>query len=140
MQIAFGSYTFEADSKPRESGSTLMVSFLPGEMTFEDVKEMLHNPSNTQCITLIDGEHEIEYHNFTVYRELQFHDKGGNIITATVTMNKEDLATQVRRLAEAVEAQGLSIEDTNTAIDEIMTVVIPELLFPEPVDDEVEGA
>lgn len=137
MQIAFGNYTFEADSKPRESGSTLLVTFFPGEMSFEDVKEMLHSPFNTQTVTLIDGEHETEYHNFTVYKELQFHDKGDATV-ATTTLNKEDIATQVRRLAEAVEAQGASIEDTNNTIDEIMTVVIPELLFPEPVDDEVE--
>lgn len=139
MQIAFGSYTFETDSKPRESGSTLVVSFFPGEMSFESVKELLHSPVNTQSVVLIDGQHETEYHNFTVYKELQFHDKG-EVIVATATLNKEDLATQVRRLADAVEAQGVSIEDTNNAIDEIMTVVIPELLFQEPVDDEVEGA
>ena len=139
MQIAFGSYTFETDSKPRESGSTLVVSFFPNEMPFESVKELLHSPLNTQSVVLIDEQHETEYHNFTVYKELQFYDKG-EVIVAAATLNKEDLATQVRRLADAVESQGVSIEDTNNAIDEIMTVVIPELLFQEPVDDEVEGS
>lgn len=123
MQVVFGDNSFEAVNQPRENGDMLIIAFEPGESTFDQVKAILHSQTNTREIEFIDGEHTIEYRDFVVYRELVFNDKDG-VITATVTLYKEDLTDRVATLAAY-------IEDTNTAIDEIMTVVIPELLFGE---------
>lgn len=139
MQIKFGTHTFEATAYPRENGEMMVASFIATGTTFEDLKEILHNPKNTNVIVFVDeGEHEIEYRNYSVYRELQYTDGEDEDTVATVTLKLEDLATKVDRLAALIEAQAISIEDTNTAIDEIMTVVIPELLFGDliAVDDE----
>lgn len=124
MQVVFGENTFEAVNQPRENGNVLILAFEPEDVTFNQVKALLHNQTNTREIEFIDGEHNIEYRDFVVYRELVFNDKDGEI-TATATLYKEDLTDRVTALAAY-------IEDTNTAIDEIMTVVIPELLFGEP--------
>ena len=123
MQVVFGENTFEAVGKPRENGNMLILAFDPDESSFDQVKAILHSQTNTRTIEFIDGEHTIEYRDFVVYRELVFNDNGTSI-TATATLYKEDLTDRVTALAA-------NIEDTNTAIDEIMTVVIPELLFGE---------
>ena len=121
MQVVFGENTFEAVSQPRENGNTLILAFDPDESSFAQIKSILHSQTNTRTIEFVDGEHTIEYRDFVVYRELIFNDKDG-VITATATLYKEDLTDRVTALANY-------IEDTNIAIDEIMTVVIPELLF-----------
>ena len=121
MQVVFGENTFDAVNQPRENGSMLILAFDPGESTFDEVKAIIHSQTNTRTIEFIDGEHSIEYRDFVVFRELVFNDNGEQI-TATATLYKEDLTDRVTALADY-------IEDTNTAIDEIMTVVIPELLF-----------
>ena len=121
MQVVFGENTFDAVNQPRENGNMLILAFDPGESTFDEVKTITHSQTNTRTIEFIDGEHTIEYRDFVVFRELVFNDKDDEI-TATVTLYKEDLTDRVTALADY-------IEDTNTAIDEIMTVVIPELLF-----------
>ena len=123
MQVVFGDSTFEAVNQPRENGNMLILAFEPGESTFDQVKAILHSQTNTRAIEFIDGAHTIEYRDFVVYRELVFNDNGEKV-TATATLYKEDLTDRVTALAAY-------IEDTNTAIDEIMTVVIPELLFGE---------
>ena len=138
MQIIFGSHTFEALAYPRENNDMLVLNFDATGTTFEDLKTILHDPKCTRVVRFIDeGEHEVEYSNYSVYRELQYTDGEDERTVAMATLIQEDLATKVDRLAELINEQAVSIEDTNTAIDEIMTVVIPELLGGEtPVDDE----
>lgn len=136
MQIIFGAHAFEALAYPRENGEMLVVNFDATGTTFEDLKDILHDPKSTRVITFVDeGEHEIEYGNYSVYKELQYTDEEERTV-AMATLLQEDLATKVDRLAVFIEAQ---LETTNNAIDDIMTVVIPELLFGDmPTDDEEE--
>ena len=138
MQIIFGTHTFEALAYPRENNDMLVLNFDATGTTFEDLKAILHDHKCTRVVRFVDeGEHEIEYSNYSVYRELQYTDGEDERTIAMATLVQEDLATKVDRLAELINEQAVSIEDTNTAIDEIMTIVIPELLGGEtPVDDE----
>ena len=136
MQIIFGTHEFGALAYPRENGEMLVVNFDATGTTFEDLKDILHDLKSTRVITFVDeGEHEIEYRNYSVYKELQYTDEDERTV-AMATLLQEDLATKVDRLTVFIEEQ---IESTNNAIDDIMTVVIPELLFGDmPTDDEEE--
>lgn len=127
MTIQFGTYEFVAESRPRENGSVLFLSFFPKDLSFEEMKRIMNDSSNTSTITVTEGTKTTYYRDFSVLKTLVYADNSGDVV-ATVELWKTDLQEEVHKLKDASESQSESIDYLNTSIDDIMTVVIPTIL------------